>query len=135
MRAVGLLGRATGRLGYIWPAIGHAIEGTAQLALRNSIIPATTAGPNSSAEYYWQDGAVGRWTPLPLPPGQQDLLGTTVQTEQRADYAGVIPRQARGYLHQGPALPAVAGVRRRHPRQDVQTFLMDLRSQEGVDRR
>ncbi len=40
-----LSGRTTGRLGYIRPATAHFIGGTAELALRYSIISASTAGP------------------------------------------------------------------------------------------
>ena len=40
-----LSGRTTGRLGCIRPATAHAIGGTAELALRYSIISASTAGP------------------------------------------------------------------------------------------
>ena len=40
-----LWGRTTGRLGYIRPATAYAIGGTAMLAIRYSIISATTAGP------------------------------------------------------------------------------------------
>ena len=37
-----LSGRITGRLGYTWPTTAYAIGGTATLALRYSIIAATT---------------------------------------------------------------------------------------------
>ena len=43
MELVELSGRTTGRLGYTWPTTAYAIGGTATLALRYSIIPATTA--------------------------------------------------------------------------------------------
>ena len=38
-------GRTTGRLGYTGPTTAYAIEGTAALALRYSIISASTAEP------------------------------------------------------------------------------------------
>ena len=38
-----LSGRTTGRLGYTWPTTAYAIGGTATLALRYSIISASTA--------------------------------------------------------------------------------------------
>ena len=43
MELVELSGRTTRRLGYNWPTTAYAIGGTAPLALRYSIIPATTA--------------------------------------------------------------------------------------------
>ena len=43
MELVELSGRTTGRLRYTWPTTAYAIGGTATLALRCSIIPATTA--------------------------------------------------------------------------------------------
>ena len=43
MELVELSGRTTGRLGYTWSTTAYAIGGTATLALRYSIIPASTA--------------------------------------------------------------------------------------------
>ena len=43
MELVELSGRTTGRLGYTWPTKDYAIGGTAMLALRYSIISASTA--------------------------------------------------------------------------------------------
>ncbi len=56
-----LSGHTTGRLGYIGPATVYAFVGTAQLALRCSVIQATSAGPYRSTEDYGLGGAVGGW--------------------------------------------------------------------------
>ena len=45
MELVELSGRTTGRLGYTWPTTAYAIGGMAALALRYSVISASTAEP------------------------------------------------------------------------------------------
>ena len=73
MELVELSGRTTGRLGYTWPTTAYAIGGTATLALRYSIISASTAAPLVLlSDDCGPPGAVGGWAPPPLPPGPQD---------------------------------------------------------------
>ncbi len=103
-----LSGRTTGRIGYIGPTTTHAIGGTAELALRYSIISASSAGPSRFEERLragrgcgsmgqrrhfrrgcrtFQGLRAGQEPPTPpqTPPGPQYLSGTTGRMERRTD--------------------------------------------------
>ena len=74
------------------------------------------------AEDYGPDGAVGGWAPPPLPPGAHDHFGDYGWTEQRADNAGVIPRQAESQRMTRPCDHSGAG-RRISPMHGTQSLL------------
>jgi hypothetical protein len=76
----------------------HAVGRTAQLALLEPIIAATTVGQPLSidtSDEYGQDEVFGGWILPPPQPGQQESFGSNAgHMEQRADEAGAIPLQA-----------------------------------------
>ncbi len=80
-----LAGRTTVQLGYIRPASAHAIERTAELALRvydTLSSPHLQQDPLTTSEDYGTDGIAGAWTPPPHPQGPQNFPGTTGWMEQ-----------------------------------------------------
>ncbi len=69
------------------PATAHAIGGTAELALRCSIISAFTAGPTHHSVM----GAAVAWATPPHAPGPKDFLqdyGPAGAADAAAKYAG-----------------------------------------------
>ncbi len=114
-----LSGRTAGRLGDIRPDTAHSIKGTAELALRHSIIPAFAAGPKQhSVMTNGRQGAAGAWSTPPHPPGPQDRL---------RDYgpAGSNRRRRRAAGAEGPSRdygPAGSSGCLRRLRRDSSTF-------------
>ena len=77
MELVELSGRTTGRLGYTWPTTGYAIGGTATLALRYSIISASTAARTRPSEGLRAGRSSGRTKPeFPAASGRHDHTTT-----------------------------------------------------------
>ncbi len=112
-----LSGRTTGRLGDIRPDTAHAIGGTAELALRYSLISALTAGPKRySVMVMGRPGAAGACATPPHPPGPQDRLrdyGPARAADAAAESAGA----AGPFRDYGPA--GSSGRRRRRRRTAV----------------
>ncbi len=82
-----LSGRTTGRLGDIRPDTAHAIRGTAELALRYTIISAFTAGSkHHSVMTTGRQGAAGAWA-TPRLPGTTDRQGAADANADSAEAA------------------------------------------------
>ena len=77
MELVELSGHTTGRLGYVWPTTAYAIGGTATLALRYSIISASTAARTRPSEGLRAGRSSGRTNPeFPAASGRHDHATT-----------------------------------------------------------
>ncbi len=96
-----LSGRTTGRLGYIRPDKAHAIRGTAELALRYSIISAFTAGPKHCS-------VMTRGRPVLLEHGQRPRTCRARRTVLR-DYGTAGAADAAVDPPPPPDLPGTTG--------------------------
>ena len=89
-----LSGRITSRLGYTWPTTAYAIGGTATLALRYSIISATTAARTRPPGRPRAAGSCWGWAPPPLSAGPQDLPRDYGPDRAAGGLSRSTPRQA-----------------------------------------